>query len=130
MTANIQDFSGELLETTTACIKISKEYLENRKKHAHYYNKLIVLLKKAGIYGTKKSIDNKLLDLLADKTYGEVAEEYYLKMLESEQEYKGLELVAKAYSLHATGLMSVQKHMQAGELNENLKNKYSGFGSL
>ena len=63
-------------------------------------------------------------ELLSDITYGEIAKQYYSEMLKAEAEYKGLEIVTKAYSNHASALQSIMKMQISGEINENVKTKY------
>ena len=118
------DFQQELLETTKEGINLSKEYLNARKEYASYYNKLIALISKTGLSKSKKSIENKIAELLEHLNYGEVAKDYYQKLLDCEASYKGLEVVTKAYAAHASGLQSVIKTQISGEIAEATRNKY------
>lgn len=119
------DFTTELLGTSSEAIEYSKEYLKSRKEYAHCFNKLIVLINKAGLEKTKKQLDNKIVELLSHEKYGDDAKIIYEHMLESEANYKGLELVCKAYNSHVVSLCSILKNQQQGELNESLKQKYN-----
>ena len=125
MSIDFLDFSQELLSTTAECISLSKEYLNSRKKHAECFNKLIVLINKAGLEKSKKQIDNKIAELLSHQQYGEDARKIYEHMLMEEANYKGLEQVCKAYNSHSVAICAVLKSQQQGEINENMKNKYS-----
>ena len=121
---DIMDFQEELLSTTRENIDLAKEYLKNRQVYSSSFNKLVVLIHNAGLEKSKKSIENKITELLSDATYGEVAKQYYSEMLKAEAEYKGLEIVTKAYSNHASALQSIMKMQISGEINENVKTKY------
>lgn len=121
---DIMDFQQELLETTRENIELSKEYLNNRKIYSSNFNKLIVLIHNAGLEKSKKSLENKIAELLSNKTYGEVAKVYYAEMLKAEAEYKGLEQVCKAYQIHSSGLQSIMKMQLSGEINQNVRIKY------
>ena len=103
---------------------LSKEYLESRKRHASCFNKLIVLINKAGLEKSKKQIDNKIAELLSHQIFGNDARKIYEEMLMEEANYKGLEQVCKAYNSHSVALCSILKTQQLGELNENFRNKY------
>lgn len=126
MTIQFQDFEQELLSTTREGIQLSKEYLKVRKEHSGHYNILISLMNRAGLNKSKKGIDNKILELLANDKYGREAMQEHKEMLEAEATYKGLEVVCKAYSTHASGLQSVIKTQISGEISENTKRKYGG----
>ena len=123
-TTDFMDFQQELLQTTREAIELSNEYLKARKEYASLFNKIVVLLNKSGLDKSKKSVDNKIIELLSDKTYGELAQQIYAKMLEARAEYKGLENVIKSYHNHTSGLQSVMKMQISGEIAENVKAKY------
>ena len=128
MTSDFMDFSEELLSTTGQGIEFAHKYLEARKECSHCFNQLQVLIQKAGLETSKKSPQNKIIELMAHKDYGKQAQELNTKMLESESLYKGLELVCKAYQSHASALQSVIKTQISAEINENMKTKYEFFG--
>lgn len=122
---NFQDFQDELLSTTRESIELSKEYLKCRKIKSHCFNQLQVLIYKANLHTSKKSIENKISELLSHNEYGKEAQELNKKMLEDESEYKGLELVVKSYQIHATALMSVIKQQTNGEITTAMQAKYN-----
>lgn len=119
------DFTEELLKTTREAKDLALEYLNARKLYNHCYNRLVVLLQKAGLHQTKKSIENKFVELFNDKNYGIEAQEVYEKMLNEEANYKGLEIVCKAYANHSVALCAILKQQTTGEISEALKNKYN-----
>jgi hypothetical protein len=118
------DFSEQLLSTTTEAIEYSKEYLASRKQAAHCFNQLQVLIFKAGLHRTKKSPENKIIELLSDPVYGQEATKLNEEMTEQEANYKGLELVIKANLAHSSALQSVIKQQTQGEISESMRNKY------
>ena len=122
---DFMDFQAELIQTTRENIKLSNDYLTARKSYASNFNKLIVLVNKAGLSKSKKAIENKIAELLACDIYGIEANEIYKQMLEDEAVYKGLEVVCKAYQTHSSGLQSIIKQQINGEIAEATKNKYS-----
>lgn len=121
---DFMDFAEELLQTTTEAKAFSKEYLESRKHSAHCFNQLQVLLFKAGLHKTKKSPENKIIELLSDPIYGQEATKLNEEMTEYEANYKGLELVIKAHLAHSSALQSIIKNQMQGEISESLKSKY------
>ena len=128
MTTDFMDFSEELLATTGQGIEFAHKYLEARKECSHCFNQLQVLIQKAGLETSKKSPQNKIIELMAHKDYGKQAQELNSKMLALEAEYKGLELVCKAYQAHASAIQSVIKTQLSAEISENMKAKYEIFG--
>lgn len=125
MAEDFLTFSEELLQTTHEAIEYSKMYLDARKLHKRAFNALQSLIYKAGIHTSKKSADNKIIELLGSQ-YGEEARKQNEIMHEKEGEYKGLELVCKAYLAHASALQSVIKTQLSGELSEAMNLKYGG----
>ena len=119
-------FQDELLSTSREAIEFSKMYLEARKNCSHCFNQLQILLNKANLHTSKKSLDNKIIELIADKTYGEQAIRLNQDMNEHQATYKGLELVVKSYLAHCSALQSVIKTQISAEINENVKAKYRG----
>ena len=128
MSEDFMDFSEELLSTTTQGIDFAQKYLQARKECSHCFNQLQVLIQKAGLETSKKSPQNKIIELMAHKDYGKQAQELNTKMLDLEAEYKGLELVCKAYQAHASAIQSVIKTQLSAEISENMKTKYELFG--
>lgn len=125
MSEDFISFQDELLTTSREAIEFSKLYLQARKNNSHAFNQLQVLINKAGLQKTKKSIENKILELMADENYGEQAIKLNIEMSESESEYKSYELIVKAYLAHCSALQSVLKVQQSGELTEAMKNRYN-----
>lgn len=125
MSEDFLTFSEELIQTTTQGIDFASQYLEARKECSHCFNQLQVLIQRAGLETSKKSPQNKIIELMADEIYGKQAQELNTKMLQSEAEYKGLELVCKAYQAHASALQSIMKTQISAEISENVRNKYN-----
>ena len=117
-------FEQELLNTSREAIEFSKMYLEARKNSSHCFNQLQILLNKANLHTSKKSPENKIIELLADKNYGEQARKLNEDLHLYESTFKGLELVVKAYLAHCSALQSVIKTQISAEINENVKAKY------
>lgn len=124
MSEDFISFEQELLNTSREAIEFSKMYLDARKQSSHCFNQLQVLLNKANLHTSKKSPENKIIELLADKTYGEQARLLNEDLQNYESTYKGLELVVKAYLAHCSALQSVIKTQISAEINENVKAKY------
>lgn len=124
MSIDFVSFQDELLSTSREAIEFSKLYLQARKNNSHAFNQLQVLINKAGLQKTKKSIENKILELMADEQYGEQAIKLNQEMNEHQATYKGLELVVKSYLAHCSALQSVIKTQISAEINENVKAKY------
>lgn len=118
-------FEQELLNTSREAIAFSKKYLEARKNASHCLNRLQTYINKAKLFQSKKSLENKIIELLANQEYGQQAEKLNEEMNNYEAEYKGLELVIKAYLAHCSALQSVLKVQQNGELTEAMKTKYN-----
>ena len=125
MSEDFVTFSDELIETTTDGIAYANQYLDARKRCSHCFNQLQVLIQKAGLEKSKKSTQNKIVELMAHSVYGKEAQSLNSEMLECEAEYKGLELVCKAYQAHASAIQSIIKTQISAEMSENMKNKYS-----
>lgn len=118
-------FEQELLNTSREAIKLSKAYLEARKNCSHCFNQLQILINKANLHASKKSAENKIIELMADKQLGESATNLNKAMNDYEAEYKGLELCIKAYLAHCSALQSIIKTQISAEINENVKAKYN-----
>lgn len=118
-------FEQELLNTSREAIEFSKMYLEARKNSSHCFNQLQVLINKAGLHTSKKSPENKIIELMADDTYGEPAIKLNQEMNDYTSTYKGLELVVKSYLAHCSALQSVIKTQISAEINENVRAKYN-----
>lgn len=120
-------FTEELLTTTREAMEHSKRYLEAREMSSKCFNELQVLIYKAGLHTSKKSPENKIIELMADKEFGGKAREVNELMNKATAEYKGLELVCKTYLAHSSALQSCIKTQISGEIAEATKNKYNGF---
>lgn len=125
MSEDFITFEEELLNTSREAINLSKLYLEARKNASHCFNQLQVLINKAKLHTSKKKLENKIVELLANEQYGEQANKLNTDLSEYESTYKGLELVVKSYLAHCSALQSVLKVQQNGELTEAMKSKYN-----
>ena len=125
MSEDFITFEQELLNTSREAIEFSKMYLEARKNSSHCFNQLQILLNKANLHTSKKSPENKIIELMADKIYGEKASKLNQEMNDYQSTYKGLELVVKSYLAHCSALQSVIKTQISAEINENVKAKYN-----
>lgn len=126
MSTDFLTFEEELLSTSREAIEFSKMYLDARKNASHCFNQLQILLNKANLHTSKKSPENKIIELMADQRYGETASKLNQEMNEYQSTYKGLELVVKSYLAHVSALQSIIKTQISGEINEMMKNKYGG----
>ena len=127
MSEDFITFEQELLNTSREAIEFSKMYLEARKNSSHCFNQLQVLINKANLHTSKKSPENKIIELMADNTYGEQASKLNQEMNDYQSTYKGLELVVKSYLAHCSALQSVIKTQISAEINENVRAKYRGL---
>jgi hypothetical protein len=125
MSEDFITFEQELLNTSREAIEFSKMYLEARKNSSHCFNQLQVLINKANLHTSKKSPENKIIELMADNTYGEQAVKLNQEMNDYTSTYKGLELVVKSYLAHCSALQSVIKTQISAEINENVRAKYN-----
>ena len=125
MSEDFITFEQELLNTSREAMELSRAYLDARKKCSHCLNQLQALIYKANLHTSKKSPQNKIIELMADKNYGEEASKLNIQMSNLESEYKGLEMCVKAYLAHCSALQSVIKTQISAEINENVKAKYN-----
>lgn len=121
---DFMDFQTELLQTTSEAMELSKLYLDCRKQASHCFNQLQVLLFKAGLHNTKKSPENKIIELLASPIFGQEATRLNEEMNNNTATYKGLELCIKTHLAHCSALQSVIKQQQQGEIAESVRLKY------
>lgn len=124
----VEDFSEQLLSTSRDMKELAFTYYEARKNYAKCFNKITVMIYKAGLHKNKAAFENKIPMLFADPIYSDEAIETASKMNEYQQEYKGLEYVLKAYLSEISGIQSIIKFMQMGEISEATKNKYENGG--
>lgn len=122
----VEDFSQQLLGTSSEMKELAFTYYEARKNFAKCLNKITVMIYKAGLHTNKAAFENKIPMLFADPIYSDEAITTASKLNEYEQEYKGLEYVLKAYLSEISGIQSIIKFMQQGEINEATRNKYNG----
>lgn len=125
MSEDFLTFEQELLSTSREAMALSEAYLDTRKKCSHCLNQLQSLIYKANLHTSKKSPQNKIIELMADKNYGEEARKLNTEMSNYESEYKGLEICVKAYLAHCSALQSVIKTQISAEINENVRAKYN-----
>lgn len=125
MSEDFITFEEELLNTSREAISFSKLYLEARKNASHCFNQLQILINKAKLHTSKKKLENKIVELLANEQYGEQAQKLNTDMNNYESTYKGLELIIKSYLAHCSSLQSVIKTQISAEINENVRAKYS-----
>ena len=78
----------------------------------------------SGIHRSKAAFENKIPMLIAHPDFTEEAIKIASRMNEAQQEYKGLEMVLKAYQAEISGLQSVIKFMQMGEIHAATAAKY------
>ena len=124
MSEDFITFEQELLNTSREAMEFSKLYLEARKNASHCFNQLQVLINKAKLHTSKKKLENKIVELLANEQYGEQANKLNTELSDYESTYKGLELVIKSYLAHCSALQSVIKTQISAEINENVRTKY------
>lgn len=125
MSEDFLTFEEELLNTSREAIDFSKMYLEARKNSSYCFNQLQILLNKAKLHTSKKSPENKIIELMADDNYGKEATKLNTDLHNYESTYKGLELVVKSYLAHCSALQSVIKTQISAEINENVRVKYN-----
>lgn len=127
-TPSVEDFSEQLLSTSREMKELAFTYYEARKNYAKCFNKITVMIYKAGLHTSKAAFENKIPMLFADPVYSDEAIDTASRMNEYEQEYKGLEYVLKAYLSEISGIQSIIKFMQLGEISEATKQKYENMG--
>lgn len=124
-TPEVQDFAQQLLSVSRDMKELAFNCFEARKTYAQCFNKITVMIYKARIYDNKASFENKIPMLFANPVYSDEAIKIAAKMTEAQQEYKGLEMILKAFQAEISGIQSIIKFMQQGEINENINNKYT-----
>lgn len=120
----VEDFAEQLLRVSGEMKSLSIDYKNARSEYARCFNKITVMIYKAGIHRSKAAFENKIPMLIAHPDFTEEAIETAAKMNEAQQEYKGLEMVLKAYQAEISGLQSVIKFMQMGEIQAATAAKY------
>ena len=126
-TPQIEDISQQLIRVSEEMKELSNAYREARKTYGESLNKLTVMIYKSGLHNSKAAFENKIPMLIAKPKFTDEAIETTTKLNESQQEYKGLEQVLKAYQAQISGIQSVIKFMLQGEMAENVKSKYEFY---
>lgn len=123
----VEDVTEQLLGISREMKKLSFSYFEARKNYAKCLNKITVMIFKAGLHKSSAAFENKIPMLFANPQYSDIAIDTFSRMNEFEQEYKGLEMVLKAFQAEISGIQSIIKFMQQGETNEAIRNKYAAY---
>lgn len=120
----VEDFAEQLLRVSGEMKTLSIDYKNARSEYARCFNKITVMIYKAGLHRSKAAFENKIPMLIAHPDFTNEAIEIAARMNEAQQEYKGLEMVLKAYQAEISGLQSVIKFMQMGEIHAATAAKY------
>lgn len=121
----VEDFAEELLRISGEMLSLSIDYKNARSEYAKCFNQVTVMIYKAGLHRSKAAFENKIPMLIAHPDFTEEAIKITSRMNEARQEYKGLEMVLKAYQAKISGLQSVVKFMQMGEIHMATAAKYN-----
>lgn len=120
-----EDFGEQLIRVSNEMKDLAKSYYEARKKYAKCLNKITVMIYKADLHRCRSAFENKIPMLFANPVFEDEAIKTYSEMTEAKQEYKGLEMVLQAYMSEISGIQSIIKFMQQGEIAEATRNKYA-----
>lgn len=120
----VEDFAEQLLRVSGEMKSLSIDYKNARSEYAKCFNQITVMIYKAGLHRSKAAFENKIPMLIAHPDFTEEAIKIASRMNEAQQEYKGLEMVLKAYQAEISGLQSVIKFMQIGEIHAATAAKY------
>lgn len=120
----VEDFAEQLLRVSGEMKSLSIDYKNARSEYAKCFNQITVMIYKAGLHRSKAAFENKIPMLIAHPDFTEEAIKIASRMNEAQQEYKGLEMVLKAYQAEISGLQSVIKFMQMGEMHAATAAKY------
>lgn len=120
----VEDFAEQLLRVSGEMKSLSIDYKNARSDYAKCFNQITVMIYKAGLHRSKAAFENKIPMLIAHPDFTEEAIKVASRMNEAQQEYKGLEMVLKAYQAEISGLQSVIKFMQMGEIHAATAAKY------
>lgn len=123
----VEDFAEQLLRVSGEMKMLAIDYKNARSEYARCFNRITIMIYKAGLHRSKAAFENKIPMLIAHPDYTNEAIEVASRMNEAQQEYKGLEMVLKAFQAEISGLQSVIKFMQMGEISEATRRKY-GYG--
>lgn len=122
----VEDFAEQLLRVSGEMKSLAIDYKNARSEYARCFNKITIMIYKAGLHRSKAAFENKIPMLIAHPDFTNEAIDTASRMNEAQQEYKGLEMVLKAYQAEISGLQSVIKFMQIGEISEATRLKYGG----
>ncbi len=120
----VEDFAQQLLRVSGEMKSLSIDYKNARSEYAKCFNKITIMIYKAGLHRSKAAFENKIPMLFSHPDLTQEAIEIASRMNEAQQEYKGLEMVLKAYQAEISGLQSVIKFMQMGEISAATAAKY------
>ena len=120
----VEDFAEQLLRVSGEMKSLSIDYKNARSDYAKCFNQITVMIYKAGLHRSKAAFENKIPMLIAHPDFTEEAIKIASRMNEAQQEYKGLEMVLKAYQAEISGLQSVIKFMQMGKIHAATAAKY------
>ena len=120
----VEDFAEQLLRVSGEMKSLSIDYKNARSEYAKCFNQITVMIYKAGLHRSKAAFENKIPMLIAHPDFTEEAIKIASRMNEAQQEYKGREMVLKAYQAEISGLQSVIKFMQIGEIHAATAAKY------
>lgn len=120
----VEDFAEQLLRVSGEMKSLAIDYKNARSEYAKCFNQITIMIYKAGLHRSKAAFENKIPMLIAHPDYTNEAIKIASQMNEAQQEYKGLEMVLKAYQAEISGLQSVIKFMQMGEISEATRLKY------
>ena len=120
----VEDFAEQLLRVSGEMKSLSIDYKNARSDYAKCFNQITVMIYKAGLHRSKAAFENKIPMLIAHPDFTEEAIKIASRMNEAQQEYKGLEMVLKAYQAEISGLQSVIKFMKMGEIHAATAAKY------
>lgn len=123
----VEDVIDQLENSSREFKSLAQSYLKARREYAACFNKITVMIYKAGLHKNGAAFENKIPMLFANEIYSDIAIDTYSRMNEALQEYKGLKMICKAYQAEISGIQSIIKFMQQGEMNEALKNKYQCY---
>ena len=124
-TPDVQDLTEQLLSLSKEIKTYSFEYHKARAEFARCFNKITVLIYKAGLQNSRASFENKIPMLIADPVYTDVAIALSSKMNDAQQTYKGLEQVIDAYKAEISAIQSIIKFMNTGEITNAVNMKYA-----
>ena len=121
----VEDFAEQLLRVSGEMKSLSIDYKNARSDYAKCFNQITVMMYKAGLHRSKAAFENRIIELISHPDFRDEAIKTASDMRAAEQEYKGLEMVLKAYQAEISGLQSIIKFMQIGEIHTATAAKYN-----